>query len=152
MNKNILIMLIVLSFTLNFSYADVNYYKKHHQKRPQRQEKQIDKMLIERLNLSNEQVDALKANKNKRKKEMEALFTKMHKIHDEIRDVYLSGIPKYQADIVTAPKKARLVILKQNIKTIQNERRKEFLNILNDKQKAEFQIMREEMRLKKHRK
>ena len=83
---------------------------------------------------------------------MEKIIKEMKKKHEAIRNVYLSGIPKFQADVKTAPYKAELVILKQNANKLRQKNRKNFESILTTEQKAEFQILKQEFSKKHHNK
>ena len=79
---------------------------------------------------------------------MNKIIKKMQELHDKIRNVYLTGIPKFQADIKTAPLKAELVLLKQQADKLRIEHRKNFENILTPEQKAKFQMLKKEMHSK----
>ena len=114
-----------------------------------KERKEIDLILENRLNLTQEQKDYIKTNRQKHKKDIENLIEKMQKLHIDIRNVYLTGIPKWQADLRTAHLKAELAILKQNIDKMKTENRKNFENILNPDQKAEFEIIKKEFAAKK---
>ena len=107
--------------------------------------KQMDKMIAERLSLTDEQLKVLKGDRQKNMKELEKIINKMEKNHKKIRDIYLLGLPPYQADIKSAPYKMELVLLKQNADKIRNQNRKNFEAILTPEQKAEFKKFRSEM-------
>lgn len=112
-------------------------------------EARLDNYLDSRLHFSDEQKVLIKQNRKKFRKQIEKEVVQMKKIHDEIRNVYLTGIPKYQADIKTAPKKAQLVLLKNNVDRIRAERRKNFEQILDENQKVEFEKIKKESQMKK---
>ena len=109
------------------------------------QQKKMEHLLNERLQLTHEQQEQLKKNRSENKKEMDQIIKEMKKKHDLIRDVYLSGIPKFQADVKTAPYKAELVILKQNANKLRQKNRKNFESILTKEQKAEFETLKQEL-------
>lgn len=115
---------------------------------PKEQDK-IDKMLETRLNLTTEQINYLKKVKPKNRKEIENAIKKMELKRDEIRNVYLLGLPRFQTDIRTAPLKAELVILKQNADKLKENHRKDFENILTLEQKLEFEKIKKELAIKK---
>ena len=121
---------------------------KMHQKQSPKQQKQWENIINERLNLTEEQQIKLRENKQLHKKEMGKIVEKMQIQHDKIRDVYYSGIPKFQADIKTAPMKAELVILKQNADKLRQENRKNFKSILTEEQAIEFEKLKEEIKTK----
>lgn len=106
--------------------------------------KQVNEFLIEKLNLTQEQQNELKKYQSQHRKKMKSIIKEMQEEHDKIRNVYLSGIPKFQADIKTAPSKAHLVILKQNADKLRKENRKNFENLLTDEQKIEFEKLKKE--------
>ena len=98
----------------------------------------------EKLQLSEEQKEELRKNRANFQKEMKKIVNAMEEKHIQIRDIYYSGIPKFQADIKTAPMKAELVILKQNADKLRKEHRKTFENILTEEQKAAFELLKKE--------
>ena len=115
-------------------------------KKPTKQDfKKMDKFIEQRLNLSDEQIKILKSKRQKNIKELEKIIAKMETNHKKIRDIYLLGLPKYQADIKSAPYKMELVMLKQNANSIRNQNRKEFEAILTNEQKAEFKKLKSEL-------
>lgn len=110
-----------------------------------KERRQMDKMLDERLNLTDEQQEQLRKNRAEHRKQMDNIIENMEIQHKKIRDVYYSGIPKFQADLKTAPMKAELVILKQNADKLRQENRKNFEQILTQEQKVEFEKFKKEM-------
>ena len=68
----------------------------------------------------------------------------MEELHIKIRNVYLTGIPKWQADLRTAKLKTDLVALKQKADKLKEQRRKNFESILTEEQKIEFEKIRAE--------
>lgn len=110
---------------------------------------EIDNMLETRLNLTNEQKNYIKEVRPKNRREIEPIVKQMQKKHDEIAKIYMLGLPKFQTDLRTAPLKAELVVLKQNAKTIRENHRKNFENILTDEQKIEFEKIKKELILKR---
>lgn len=114
-----------------------------------KEQDKIDKMLETRLNLTTEQINYLKKVKPKNRKEIENAIKKMELKRDEIRNVYLLGLPRFQTDIRTAPLKAELVILKQNTDKLKENHRKDFENILTPEQKTEFEKIKKELANKK---
>ena len=143
MNKKTgLLILTIISTTLICSAQDFAIRKPH---KPTLQERrQFDKMLDERLNLTQEQKNYIKQNRPKHIKEMERTVSEMEKLHTKIKNIYLLGIPKYQADLRTAPYKAELAILKQNAQKQKMQNRKNFENILTKEQKIEFEKIKKE--------
>ena len=107
--------------------------------------KELDKEISTRLNLTDEQLKILRKNKTKNIKSMEETISKMESVRKKIKNVYIIGIPKYQADIRTAPMKMELVLLKQNADKIRYENRKNFESILTPEQKKEFEQIRKEL-------
>ena len=158
MNKTILKLIIITSLLIPNVMAEpalppVNNPDMHPQhgqfimppKPTSKEIKQMDKLIEQRLNLTDEQIKMLKTNKQKNMKELEKIVSKMETLHKKIRDVYLLGIPKYQADLRTAPYKMELALLKQNADTIRYQNRKFFLSILTNEQKNEFKLLKEEL-------
>lgn len=113
-----------------------------------KKQKEIDEMLKVRLSLTKEQIAYINQNRPKRQKEFEAVFLKMQTLHAKIKKAY-EQMPKFQADLLTAPMKTELAMLKQNIQNLKQENRKNFENILNPEQKAEFEIIKKEFAAKK---
>ena len=109
------------------------------------QQKKMDNLIAERLQLTQEQQNQLKKNRAEQKKEMEKIIKEMNKKHEAIRNIYLTGIPKFQADIKSAPYKAELVVLKQNANKLRQNHRKSFESILTKEQKAEFEVLKKEL-------
>ncbi|MBR2069611.1 MAG: hypothetical protein IJ877_07630 [Candidatus Gastranaerophilales bacterium] len=140
MNKILTIFISMLFLTCNA--MDIEHQKPH--KPTLKEQKQFEKMLDERLQLTQEQKSIMKANRQKHIKEMEKTISKMENLHTKIKNVYLLGIPKYQADLRTAPYKAELALLKQNAQKQKYENRKNFENILTKEQKIEFEKIKKE--------
>ena len=111
-----------------------------------KEQRQIDKFLIETLELSDKQQEELKKNRAAHRKQMNDIIKNMEEIHIKIRNVYYSGIPKFQADIRTAPLKAELVLLKQNANKLRLDHRKTFENILTQEQKIKFEQIRKDIK------
>lgn len=147
--KKFIINLIAINIILCTSAFANNIPCQMPHKHTIKERKEIDLILENRLNLTQEQKDYIKTNRQKHKKDIENLIEKMQKLHIDIRNVYLTGIPKWQADLRTAHLKAELAILKQNIDKMKTENRKNFENILNPDQKAEFEIIKKEFAAKK---
>jgi len=120
-----------------------------HHKPTHKQIKEFDNFLDSRLQLTKEQKELLKQNRTKHNKEMKKVVSKMQNAHDKIRNVYLTGIPPFQAKLRTAPYKAELALLMQQAKSIREDARKEFESILTDEQKVEFEKIKKEMKLKR---
>ena len=142
MNK-IFYIFMILMMSVVFAYDEQQPPIKPH-KPTIKEQKQFDKMLDERLKLTPEQKNYIKQNRPKHIKEMEKTISKMENLHKKIKNVYMLGIPKYQADLRTAPYKAELAILKQNAQRQKAENRKNFENILTKEQKLELEKMRQE--------
>lgn len=148
MIKKILTILVVIFISSNMVTAHDCDKKNISNKPTFKEQRQFDKFLNEQLNLTETQQDQLKKNRSKYRREMEKIVDKMQKLHDEIRDVYLTGIPKFQADLKTAPMKAQLVSLKQEADKLRTEHRKTFENILTTEQKIKFEEIKKEKRPK----
>jgi Spy/CpxP family protein refolding chaperone len=149
MIKNALTILTIIFLANCTAYAhDCN--KIIPQKPTFKERRQMDRMLDERLNLTSEQQEQLRKNRSEHRKQMDNIIENMEYQHKKIRDVYYSGIPKFQADIKTAPMKAELVILKQNADKLRQENRKNFEQILTQEQKVEFAKLKKEMHEKHH--
>lgn len=145
--KILTIAIIFLATTINvFAHNCDNNIP---QKPSFKEQRQMDTLINERLNLSQEQQERLKTDRANHKKEMDKIIHKMEILHDKIRNVYYSGIPKFQADIKTAPLKAELVLLKQNADKLRLEHRKNFETTLTTEQLAEFNKLKEELKAKK---
>ncbi len=140
MKNKIFILILIFIFTPVFALA-------HYPKEPPKIKdlKQFDKELAIRLNLTDEQLKILRKNKAKNIKAMEDTIDKMESVRKKIRNIYIIGIPKYQADIRTAPMKMELVLLKQNADKIREENRKNFESILTPEQKKEFEQFKKEL-------
>ena len=141
MNRTLFLILTLLitNCALAQDFEPIKPHKPTH-----KEQKQFDKMLDERLKLTPEQKNYIKTNRPKHIKEMEKTISKMENLHKKIKNVYLLGIPKYQADLRTAPYKAELALLKQSAHKQKMENRKNFENILTKEQKAEFEKMKKE--------
>lgn len=149
MNKNIIIIMSIILIYSNSVFAhDCNKQIPH--KPTFKQQRQMDKILDERLNLTEEQQEQLRKNRAIHRKQMDNVIKNMEIQHRKIRDVYYSGIPKFQADLKTAPMKAELVILKQNADKLRQENRKNFEQILTQEQRVEFEKFKKEMHEKRH--
>lgn len=142
MKSKLTIYLIMLLISANVVFAVHNFDIPS--KESIKRESKIDEYLDTRLHFTRDQKTFIKQNRQMYRKEMEATVKQMQSVHDEIRNVYMTGIPKYQADFKTATKKAQLVVLKQNIRHIKEERRKAFESILDKEQKAEFEKIKKE--------
>lgn len=147
MNK-IITLTIALMLSIGALAQDIERPYMH--KPTAKERKQFDKMLEERLNLTNEQKNYIKQNRPKHIKEMERTISKMESLHKKIKDVYLLGLPKYQADLRTAPYKTELALLKQSAQKQKAQNRKNFENILTKEQKAELEKIRNERRQKRY--
>lgn len=145
MKKQLIYLIVFIFFTAPFSYA----HPKMEHKPTHKQIKEFDSFLDSRLNLTKEQKESLKQNRNKHNKEMKKIVAKMQDTHDKIRNVYLTGIPPLQAKLRTAPYKAELALLMQQAKMIREDGRKEFESILTDEQKIEFEKIKQEIKLKR---
>ena len=146
MKKILLLLTIIILNSMVFAHDCCT--REH--KPDKQQRKQINEFLIERLNLTEEQQNNLSKNQSEHRKKIKKIIKEMEVEHDKIRDIYLTGIPKFQADIKSAPHKAKLVILKQNADKLKEERRKFFDSILTKEQKIEFEKIKKEYQDKKH--
>lgn len=145
------ILKLVLAFVLFLNIGSISFAHDNLDIPPRPNKKiikDLDKLLDERLHLTDEQKQQLKQMRPRHKAEMEQVVKQMKICHLKIRNVYLSGIPPYQAGIKTAPYKAQLAILNQNAMNLKDSHRKEFEKILTPEQKIEFEKLREER--KKH--
>ncbi len=147
MNR-ILGLVIIAMLTLGVCANEIQPPMQPH-KPTLKERKEFDKMLDERLQLTNEQKNQIKENRAKHKKEMERTINKMENLHKKIKNVYILGIPKYQADLRTATYKTELAILAQQAQKQKLEHRKEFENILTKEQRVEFEKMKKERALKR---
>ncbi|MBR5304089.1 MAG: Spy/CpxP family protein refolding chaperone [Candidatus Gastranaerophilales bacterium] len=148
MNIKILSIIAILLINTSSVFAHNCIHNRYPQKPGYIKQRQMDKAINERLNLSSQQIDELKKNRLHHQKEMGKILENMEDKHTKIRNVYYSGIPKFQADVKTAPMKAELVILKQNADKLRQEHRKSFENILTPEQRNEFQTIIKEMHSK----
>ena len=103
--KKIAIKFIVV-IMLFFSYANAQQCSDMPSKEKLKNAAKFDEYLDTQLHFTQEQKNFIKQNRQKYKKDLSKILNQMQKLHDEIRDVYILGIPKYQADIRTASKKA----------------------------------------------
>ena len=146
--KNLLTFLMCIFLLSNIGYSCECEKNKINKPNFLKQAK-FDATINERLSLTKEQHDQLKANRAQFRKEMSEIIEQMETLHIKIRNVYYSGIPKFQADLKTAPMKAELVTLKQKADKLKQEHRKNFQNVLTEEQKIEFQKFKEEKKQKK---
>ena len=141
--KKLLGLFIITLFLTSLSFA-------HHEVKISefntsiKTKKEIDEYLSKRLNLTEEQKDLISAQRSKNMKLIKEVVNDMEKIHIKIRNVYLTGIPKWQADLRTAKLKTDLVVLKQKADKLKEQRRKNFESILTEEQKVEFEKIRAE--------
>jgi len=152
MIKKIFISITAIIITTSAVLAQDNHYSKLPHKPTYKERKEINTLLNEKLNFTQEQEEQIRDNRIAHKKEMSKIINKMQKLHDKIRDVYYSGIPKFQADIKTAPMKAELVLLKQEADKLRLEHRKKFENILTQEQKIKFNELKKEIHANKQKK
>ncbi len=146
--KKTIISIIILNLFINISVlANVNQLPTNN-KPIHKEKKEFIQLLDERLKFTPEQKAILKQNRKKNRKEMEKIVKEMEKLHNEIKSIYQSKIPKYQADIKTAPKKLQLVLLKQDADNLRKKHREEFEKILTENQKIEFEKIKKEYILK----
>lgn len=142
MKNNVVKLIIVIM--LIFSYANAQQCSDMPSKEKLKNAAKFDEYLDTQLHFTQEQKNFIKQNRQKYKKDLGKILNQMQRLHDEIRDVYILGIPKYQADIRTASKKAQLVVLRQNARWVRDERRKAFESILDKEQKAKFEELKKE--------
>ena len=147
MSKFIINLIFFSLLITTNAYANIECNCNKHKPSIKEQEK-IDKILIERLKLTNEQIEFMKENHPQHKKEMEKIINRMEKLHTEIRNIYLLCLPKFQSDLRTAPYKTELVILKQNADKLKQENRKKFESVLTQEQKIEFEKIKKEFQEK----
>ena len=139
--KKIVIILSIIILSVSSAIAHECSFK-----RPDMKEfRKIDKLLNERLNFTPEQKIEIRKNHTKFKHEMDKIIDEMENEHTKIRNIYLSGIPQFQAQLKSAPSKAKLVILKQKADNLRQENRKQFEQILDENQKAEFEKIKLEL-------
>lgn len=150
MKKQITCLIAFICLFMPLCFAHPNHKEYAAGKQPsQKQIKNFDALLDSRLHLTKEQKELLKQNRAKRHKDMKKVVSRMQELKEKIRNVYLTGIPPFQAELRTAPYKAELVILKQKINIIREERRIEFENTLNQEQKIEFEKFKKELAQKR---
>ncbi len=113
------------------------------------EQKQRDEYLKTRLNLSDSQMEKIIKNREVFFSQIESTVEKMQNTKDEIKNIYNNEQESLKADILSAPKKAQLVLLKQNAINIKKDYRKNFIQILDDNQKQEFFKLRQEFLDKK---
>ena len=143
-------LILAIVFLLNTSVFAHDCMQKNTPHKPSfKEQRQIEEFFNEKLNLTQEQKEILKKNRTQHRKEMQKIIQNMEIQHDKIRDVYYSGIPKFQADIKTAPMKAELVILKQNANKLRQEHRKSFESILTEEQNLLFQAFKRSSNISK---
>ena len=144
MNKLTKVITVLLLMTLiQFANAQQFEHIKPH-KPTLKEQKQFDKMIDERLHLTDEQKAQIKSNRAKHLKNMQKTISKMEALHKKIKNVYMLGLPKYQAELRIAPYKTELALLKQEAKRQRAEYHKNFENILTKEQKTEFEKMKKE--------
>ena len=147
MNKVLILFFIFILGIKQTSFA-ANYTENNFKNPNKKEQRQIDDLLITRLNLDDKQVEQLKKIRVQHKKQMDKIVKKMQEKHDEIRSIYYLGIPKFQTEIKSAPHKTQLIILKQEADKLRQENRKTFENMLTKEQKIEFEKLRKELREK----
>ena len=147
---NIFTIFTMLIFSANADIVHQQKFPFHsNPKEIAKEHEAFDKLLNERLNFSIEQKKAIRENHENYKNEISKIFSKMEKLQLKIRNVYLSGLPKWQTDLRTAPYKAELVLLKQEAENKRIENRKNFENILTEEQLLEFEKIKKERLHKK---
>ena len=140
MKKIICLFAIVILSLTSVMAQECNF------KRPDIKElRKIDKLLNDRLNFTPEQKVEIRKNHTKFKHKMDKVIDEMQSEHEKIRDIYLSGIPPFQAQLKSAPHKAKLVLLKQEADNLRKENRKQFEQLLDENQKAEFEKIKIEL-------
>lgn len=144
--KKLLIILTLITICTNTIQADEQTNKNDFRKASIAKQERIKNFLNEELNLSEDQQKILKKNRIQLRQEMSPIIKKMQNLHDEIKNIYSSNIPKIQADLKTAPLKAELVILKQKANKLRLEHRKNFENALTNEQKIKFKAFKNEMK------
>ncbi len=140
----LILLLIPYASSQNISNEHEHTYSNKDKQAFIQRQKEIDEMLNLRLNLTEEQKQYIQTNRPKHREEIKKNVEKMKVLHSKIKDIYTSEIPKVQADIITAPMKTELAILKQNIDKLKEENRKNFENILTPTQKVEFEKIKSE--------
>ena len=141
MIKKILSLLTIILISISTVEAN-DHHKDIPQKLSFKERRQMELFLNKELNLTDEQQEQLKKNRIAHRKNMNEIVGKMETLHDKIRNIYYSGIPKFHADIKTAPMKAELVLLKQNAQKLRQENRKNFEKILTPEQKIIFEELK----------
>lgn len=148
--KNILIIAFLSFFIVGsnmaFSKECDNFIPK---KPPIAEQKRIDKLLNDRLNFTKEQKEKIRKNHSAFSKEMDKIIAQMQEEHDKIRNIYMLGLPPFQANLRSAKHKANLVILKQKADFLRDKNRKNFEEILTQEQKSEFEKIKIEIHERK---
>lgn len=145
MIKNILTILTIIFITQTSIQAHECHDGFAPKKPTFQEQRKMEAFLNEKLNLTQDQQEQLDKNRSQHRKEMSKVIKKMETQHDKIKEIYMIGIPKYQADIRTAPMKAELVKLKQEADKLRLEYRKSFENTLNEEQKIKFENLKKDM-------
>ena len=136
----------MMSSNMAFSKECDNFIPK---KPPIAEQKRIDKLLNERLNFTKEQKEKIRKNHSAFSKEMDKIIAQMQEEHNKIRNIYMLGLPPFQANIRSAKHKANLVILKQKADCLRDKNRKNFEEILTQEQKSEFEKIKIEIHERK---
>ncbi len=102
--------------------------------------------LDEALNLTQEQKDILKKNREASKEKMKPIMKKMSKKKYELDKVMLSNASKEQKAKKIEKIKGEMKVLKQQADEIRKEDMKKFESVLTDEQKAKFEEIKKEKR------
>ncbi len=150
MKKIIYLLASILIFTNLFLITNANQIKTDN--KPCADKKEFIQMIDSRLNLTDEQKEILKKNRQNNKKEIRKILNKMEKLTKEIKSIYLSSNSKLEADIKSSTKKMQLVLLKQEADNLRKKHREEFEKILTQNQKSEFEKIKNEFKSKNNKK
>lgn len=150
MKKIIYLLASILIFTNLFLITNANQIETNN--KPCADKKEFIQMIDSRLNLTDEQKEILKKNRQKNKKEIRKILNKMEKLTKEIKSIYLSSNSKLEADIKSSTKKMQLVLLKQEADNLRKKHREEFEKILTQDQKTEFEKIKNEFKSKNSKK
>ena len=152
MTKKFLIISTILLLSFSFVYANENPQNEIKCTCQNQKQKNIDNFWDEKLQLSEEQKAQLKENRIKFRKEMKQIIEEMEVLHSQIKDKYKTTSSKMQANIETAPMKAKLVTLKQKADKLKRKNRENFEKILTKEQKIKFENIKKDFakKRKKH--
>lgn len=147
MKKKIFYLIALIFFIANTLHANP-VVQKNPDTKTQRQQK-IDRILDERLHLTEDQKVKLEENRKQYREEMAKTIQQMEFLRRRIKHIYLTETNKLEANFKATPLKIELALLKQEANRIRLQSRKNFENTLNESQRTEFQKIKDELHNKK---